>query len=252
MAVIWERRTGGHLYQVRKAGKSLRLYTDGIFHTQYRPDRVLGGGYWDLLSLPGLMVPEGKIRRVLLLGVGGGAAIHSLQALLKPAVMIGVELNPVHVKIMKRFFGLGRGPGGRQAKGLRLEVMDARDFIRHYRGPKFDLIVEDLYIERNEGAVRAVVMDKAWMAALRRCLAADGMLVCNYPDRREFRQSLGLAKWQGIYAMTLPAYENVVGVYVRRRELMMDIPAALRRCARSDERVPAKAPRFQVAPVRQT
>lgn len=251
MAILWERRIAGHHYQVRQAGQTRRLYTDGIFHTQYRPDRVLGGGYWDLLSLPALMAPEGSVKRVLLLGVGGGAAIHSLQALAKPQHITGVELNPVHVQIMKRFFGLG-GKG----QGLDLQIMDARDFIRDFsskkgNGEKFDLIIEDLYFERNGGAVRAVVMDAAWMKALRRCLKPQGMLVCNFADQRQFRDASKLEfKWQSVFALTLPAYENCIGVFTQRRELMTDIPAALRKCAAMDKRIPKQAPRYRLRQVR--
>lgn len=244
MAILWQRHIDGHLYQVRQAGKTRRLYTDNIFHTQYRPDRVLGGGYWDLLALPALMAPENKVKRVLLLGVGGGAAIHSVRALVRPSSIVGVELNPVHVQIMKRFFGLG-------GKGLVSDplflVVDARDFIRSYKGPKFDLIIEDLYFERNGGAIRAVEMDKAWMMALRRCLAVDGMLVCNFANQRQFREASKLEfNWQNIFALTLPAYENCIGVFTRRRELMTDIPAALRKCAALDKRIPKKAPPFRM------
>jgi len=247
VAILWQRTIAGHQYQVREAGLTRRLYTDNIFHTQYRPDRVLGGGYWDLLALPSLMVPEGQVRRVLLLGVGGGAAIHSLRALVHPQYLTGVELNPVHVQIMKRFFGLG----GKKDKGLDLQIMDARDFIRHYKGPKFDLIIEDLYFERNGGAIRAVVMDEAWMKALRRCLTSDGMLVCNFADQRQFRAASKLEfNWQSVFALTLPAYENCIGVFTRRRELMTDIPAALRKCAAMDKRIPKKAPNFRLRQVR--
>ncbi len=247
VSILWERRIGGHHYQVRQAGTTRRLYTDNIFHTQYRPDRVLGGGYWDLLALPALMVPEDRVRRVLLLGVGGGAAIHSLRALVNPQHITGVELNPVHVQIMKRWFGLG----GKHSKGLDLQIMDARDFIRNYKGEKFDLIIEDLYFERNGGAIRAIVMDKAWMKALRRCLASDGMLVCNFADQRQFREASKLEfNWQNIFAFTLPAYENCIGVFTRRRELMTDIGAALRKCAAMDKRIPKKSPQFRLRQVR--
>jgi predicted membrane-bound spermidine synthase len=251
VAILWEKQQSGHRYQVRRAGKSLRLYTDNIFHTQYRPDRALGGGYWDLLSLAALLYPEGSIRRVLVLGVGGGAVIHSLRALVNPSRITGVELDPVHVQIMKKFF-LFQGKGSDPF--VDLKVMDARDFVRQYskggtRKPKFDLIIEDLYFERNGGAIRAVVMDKAWMTALRRCLAPDGMLVCNFEDNRQFRKTLPLAKWQGIYAMTLPAYENCIGVYVRRRELMMDIPAVVNKLAAMDKRISTKSLRFSLKQV---
>ena len=55
MAIVWQRKIKGRDYQVRSAGKSLRLYTEGVFHTQYNPDHLLSGGIWDLLALPALM-----------------------------------------------------------------------------------------------------------------------------------------------------------------------------------------------------
>jgi spermidine synthase len=184
-----------------------------------------------------------------------------VRALVKPGHITGVELNPVHVQIMKRFFGLHDKKSGKRGrtplreKGsdpflLDLQVMDARDFIRNYSskkgsGPKFDLIIEDLYFERNGGAIRAIVMDDAWMKALRKCLHPQGMLVCNFSDQREFRAASKLHfDWQNMFALTLPAYENCIGVFTRRRELMTDIPAALRKCAAMDKRIPKKAPNF--------
>lgn len=260
MAILWQQVRSGRRYEVRQAGKSLRLYTDGVFHTQYRPDRVLGGGYWDLLALAALLYPAGSIRRVLVLGVGGGAVIHSLRALVQPRQITGVELDSVHVQVARQWFGLaqrGRTPLlAKQAKGsdpfvckVDLRISDARTFVKNYRGPRFDLIVEDLYIKRDGEANRAIAMDKSWMTALRRHLARDGMLVSNFSDRREFRQSLPLATWQGIYAMTLPAYENVIGIYVQRRELMMDIPAVLNQLAARDKWTPKQMPRFRLQKV---
>ena len=72
MALLWEKRAGGVCYQVRTAGNTVRLYTNGVLHTQYNPTRLLTGSVWDLLLLGALFVPRERMRRVLLLGVGGG------------------------------------------------------------------------------------------------------------------------------------------------------------------------------------
>ena len=159
-------------------------------------------------------------------------------------VLRSVELNPVHVEISRRWFGLG---GSR--RDLVFNVADARDFIKTYRGPKFDLVVEDLYLKRDGEANRAITMDKKWMSTLRRHLARGGMLVSNFSDRREFRQSVPLAQWAGIYTMTLPAYENVIGIYVRRCELMTDIDAILKARAAVDKRISAKGLKFALKQV---
>src|SRR5690606_3379912 len=110
MAIVWEKRVNKRLYQVRQAGESLRLYTDGTFHSQYNPRWPLNGSIWDLLILPALFCPE-KVQRVLVLGVGGGAVIRQLEQLVKPTTIVGIELDPVHIRVAREHFGLGKLPG---------------------------------------------------------------------------------------------------------------------------------------------
>ena len=49
MAIVWQDTRDGTHYQVRTAGKTLRLYTDGVLHSQYNPVKRLTGSVWDLL-----------------------------------------------------------------------------------------------------------------------------------------------------------------------------------------------------------
>ena len=37
MALLWEKRAAGVHYSVRNAGNTVRLYTNGVLHTQYNP-----------------------------------------------------------------------------------------------------------------------------------------------------------------------------------------------------------------------
>ena len=76
MAVVWQTVERGDHYQVRTAGHSVRLYKNDVFHSQWNETRPLSGGVWDLLFLPSLFVPSGSVKRVLVLGVGGGAVIR--------------------------------------------------------------------------------------------------------------------------------------------------------------------------------
>jgi spermidine synthase len=78
VSLLWERRIGGTLYQVRNAGRTRRLYTNGVFHSQYNPARPVTGSVWDLLLLPAFFYAPGELRRVLVLGVGGGAVIQQM------------------------------------------------------------------------------------------------------------------------------------------------------------------------------
>jgi hypothetical protein len=79
MAIIWAKCVSGVNYEVRSVENSLRLYTDGVFHSQYNSRQILTGHVWDLLLLPAFFYPKKKIKRILVMGVAGGAVLHMLR-----------------------------------------------------------------------------------------------------------------------------------------------------------------------------
>jgi len=81
MSILWETQVHDSHYSVRRAGGSVRLYTNRVFHSQWNPAVPFAGGIWDCLSLPVLHLPIAQIKRILLLGVGGGAVIRQLQTI---------------------------------------------------------------------------------------------------------------------------------------------------------------------------
>lgn len=182
MALLWERASGGVHYQVRSAGRTLRLYTDGVLHTQYNPARLLTGSVWDLLLLPALLVPPARLRRVLVLGVGGGAVIRQLLELFPGVQVVGVELNAVHLAVARRWFGL---------RDARVELVhaDAVAWLAGYAGEPFDLVIEDLFGERDGEPCRAVAADATWFASLLQPLAPHGVLAMNFAGAAEVRAS---------------------------------------------------------------
>jgi spermidine synthase len=212
MAVIYSQDTEGTRYEIRTAGRSIRLYTNNVLHTQYHPDKRVTGGVWDLLALPALAL--GKAKRALVLGVGGGAAIHLLRDWCPGVQITGVELNPVHLALARRFFNL---------KGRQLSLIrgDARDFVQQYKGEKFDLVIEDLF-GGNGAPDRTFEADSTWCAALGRLVSTDGAMVINTLERRQllataFVQDAKTRKqWQSGLCLTVPAYENHVGVFFRK------------------------------------
>jgi len=245
VATVWQRHIKGCTYEVRSAGNSLRLYTDGVFHTQFNPERLVSGGVWDLLALPALLHPEQSIRRVLVLGVGGGAAIHLIKALVSPESLVGVELNPVHVQIMQRFFGLKN-----LGSGVEIVVADAIQLVKTYRGEKFDLIVDDLFFEANGEPQRAIEADASWLKALLHCLQPRGLLVMNFVDKKDFKRTASLkAPWRSVFALTLPAYENCVGVFSRRQCDGGDIRRRLELLSKTDKRLGYHSLRFRLQQV---
>jgi spermidine synthase len=235
MSVLWERRVGGTLYQVRNAGRSLRLYTNGVFHSQYNPGRPVTGSVWDLLLLPAFFYPPGALARVLVLGVGGGAVIQQLRRFVRPDTLIGVELSRVHLSIARRFFGV-------IGDDVRLERADAVDWVKHYRGPGFDMIIDDLFGDYAGDPQRSVSADADWVGGLSRCLNPEGMIVSNFTSPLELDISAYRSDpaWRRHFSAafrlsTLQNY-NAVGVFLRR-------PATTGQLRRRVNRIPALDPR---------
>lgn len=169
--------------EVRRAGRTHRLYVDGVLHTQYNPCRAVTGGVWDALGLAPLLQNHGRFPRVLLLGLGGGAAVHLLQRYAQPEAIVAVERDAQIVELARDWFGLATIPS------LSIHLDDARAWLRRYQGAPFDVVLEDCCGESLDGAERAFPVDAAWAAALTRVLAPDGMLVVNFLDRRELSVS---------------------------------------------------------------
>ena len=109
MAIIWQETRDETHYQVRTAGKTIRLYTDKVLHSQYNPQNKLTGSVWDLLFLPALCLKKKKALRVLVLGVGGGAVIHMMDDFFDCESITGIEMNSTHIEIAQKYFGLNSG-----------------------------------------------------------------------------------------------------------------------------------------------
>lgn len=216
MAVLWHKHVDDTRYEVRSAGRTRRLYTNGVLHSQYNPARPVTGSVWDLFLISAFFHNPASIRRVLVLGVGGGAVIRQLQHFLKPELVMGVDLSATHLQIAHRFFGV------RQSTGVRLVEADAVEWVAAYRGEPFDLIIEDLFIDKDDDAVRAVAADACWMRALGTGLAQHGALVMNYGSTDELRASACFSNkavrkyFKSVFQLTTPLNENGVGVFLRR------------------------------------
>lgn len=213
MAVLWRHRQGGVVYEVRRAGNSLRLYTNGVLHSQLNARRGYSGGVWDLLALPALFRPAGSMRRVLLLGVGGGGTIAALRRYAAPEQIIGVDIDRVHLSVAEDFFAIG-GPD------LQLVHDDAVSWVARYRGPPFDLIIEDLCGARSGGAARSVPADADWFNRLGDRLGKLGILVMNFLGLDDLRASAYLrddevaAGYACAYQLTTSCYANRVAAFL--------------------------------------
>ncbi len=227
MAIVWTKTIGDTRFEVRRAGSSVRLYTNGVFHSQYNPVNPIAATVWQLLLLPAFFRPRDAVRRVLVLGVGGGAVVRLLERYVTPQHITAVELDPVHLYVARRFFGVSQ-------RRTELVEADAVKWLRGYTGPRFDLIIEDLFGETNGEPVRAVDADRAWLGTLTRHLAADGVLAMNFVSARSLAKAHQTLReyypkrFASSFQLTLPAYENAIGAFVSRPATSRQLREALR------------------------
>lgn len=245
MSVLWEHTTDDTHYSVRRSGGSIRLYTNRVFHSQWNPKLPFSGGIWDCLSLPALHLPAGRIQRVLLLGVGGGAVIRQLELLDSYPQITAVEIDEHHIDIAREWFDV-------TSDAVSLIHADAIDWLHLYDGPGFDLIIDDLFGHDGGEPVRACALETQWLSLLRSRLNTGGLLVVNCINSRELLDALpfiGAAGFSSGYRWHLPTYENIIGVFSdhtlharqwsRHLELSA-LPAKAQRQARSIVRRPLR------------
>lgn len=181
MAIVWQEKRNGIVYQVRNAGSTLRLYTDNVLHSQYNPNNKLTGSVWDLLFLPALCHPSEKPLRILVLGVGGGAVIQMLNEFMNCEQIVGLELNPTHIEIAQRFFSLS-------ASNIQLIEADAIQWVEKKsneikRTEKFDIIIDDLFFEENNEPVKVAPPNATWFYNLYSLLKPGGQIIMNFVGR---------------------------------------------------------------------
>lgn len=209
MATIWQRAIDGNVYEVRTAGASVRLYRNGVNHSQWNPNRPLAGSIWDLITLPTLYRSRESIEDVLVLGFGAGAVGCQLAELVAPGRIVGIELDPIHLSIAQGFFDC--------PDCCQLVAADAVEWVQQSRNDQqFDVIVEDLYGEEGGLPVRCVPMDAAWCETLAQMLRPGGILIFNMiePDKVKHLPMFGSQDLRGRFTESImyriEGYENRV------------------------------------------
>jgi len=216
MATIFHKKIKQVDYQIRQAGDSIRLYTDGVLHTQYHQSKHITGSVWDLLFLPSLLVNNDKPLRILVLGVGGGAILRMFDHFLNCSNITGIELNPNHIELAERFF---------KVKGQAFELVeaDAIEWVKNYSvfEQKFDLIIDDLFYEEDGEPIKLVPPTSSWFYHLSSMLKPDGVVVMNFVGSKSAKQAAVLSNVDGapkelvarfpyVLHLTTPFYDNHV------------------------------------------
>jgi len=136
-----------------------------------------------LAGFPVSAARAGEPLRVLLLGVGGGAVVRQLHQLFTIDTVVGIEIDPTHIEIANRWFGIAKLPS------VTLVQADAVDWVKNYKGPGFDLVIDDLFGHATTDVCRAVPFTRRWAKQLVALLEPDGAVVANTAGGVEFHQA---------------------------------------------------------------
>ena len=230
MAVMQETRQGNKHYEIRSTENARRLYTNGVFHSQYNPNNPITGNVWDLILLPVFFYRPNEVKRILMLGVGGGAVIQQLNYFIKPDEIIGIEYDPVHIEIAQRFFNI-------RHDNVTLHQADAIEWLENYQGPRFDMIIDDLFGEIDGEPGRAVEANNKWARKIFSNVNKTGMVVSNFISPKELKGSAYIqdrllqSRIHSAFCLSNPYYENAVGVFLGKeanskqlRERLQTVP----------------------------
>lgn len=113
-----------------------------------------------------------KRPKILILGVGGGAAIHLFNQLFEQPTITGIEYDELHLKIAREFFGC-------DAKTAELIHADAYHWIEKH-SQKYTVLLDDLFVDGPDDPVRPKAVTRQWIEQLSCRLTADGVLIQNH------------------------------------------------------------------------
>lgn len=200
MAVIFKKEQADQTIEVRKAGNSIRLYSNGVLHSQYNPNRIISGAIWDLLVLPGFFLLQPP-KRVLVLGLGGGSVVHLIQHFFPDAVIYCIEREAIHIQIAKRYFGIPKAV--KIIKGDAYEEMSKLNI-------QFDWILDDVFQHVTGEPERDVPFENVY-ALYKRVLSTKGVLSMNTIGKQQLKE-LELIKntFACSYLFRHPLYENTI------------------------------------------
>ncbi|MEC9464300.1 MAG: methyltransferase domain-containing protein [Myxococcota bacterium] len=186
MALLWRGQSYGVNLEVRSAGETRRLYCDGVLHTHYNPTHPLTGDVWDPMALSPFVEGLDRPRKVLMLGLGGGAVAHLLRRYHPDTEVTAIDIDPKRISLGRRFFGLRR-------QGIELVCADAIEWIYAGTGQTYDLVIDDLFGQVDGQPERAIPLARSWVDALVARLNPGGMLTVNCADKAGLDESALLA-----------------------------------------------------------
>jgi len=169
--VIFEGESALNYVRVVRArdGALLLKLNEGIGEQSvYYEKDIYTRGIWDYFLAPLLYRPGSK--RVLIIGFAGGTIARQYLAL-SNATVTGVEIDPLVVRVSRRFFGV------RESERLHVAVADGRTYLALHPD-KFDIILIDAF---NPPTIPFHLATKEFFELVKDRLVPGGVVAINVP-----------------------------------------------------------------------
>jgi spermidine synthase len=131
-------------------------------------------GYWTFAFSRHALPTADDVKRILVVGVGGGTVIRRLHSFYPKAAMTAVDIDEAIIGTAKTYFGLG------DQDWLSFAVCDAATFATPIA---YDLVIVDLYVGRE---IPMFIHGEAFAESMRRWTAKNGTLIINYLHDGEY------------------------------------------------------------------
>lgn len=172
--LITERESIYNYIQVVKVGDETQLIlNEGVgIHSIYNPNSILTGGPWDYFMIaPYFNNPPftpNQVRKVAIIGLGGGTAVREFTAAYGPIPIDGVEIDNTIVKMGQEYFHMNE-------PNLHVVLQDGRYFLQT-SSQKFDVVAIDAY---QQPYVPFQLTTKEFFQEVRNHLTPTGVTVIN-------------------------------------------------------------------------
>ncbi|HYB00593.1 MAG TPA: fused MFS/spermidine synthase [Ktedonobacteraceae bacterium] len=172
--LITERESVYNYIQVVQVGDETQLIlNEGVgIHSIYNPDSILTQGPWDYFMIaPYFNNPPftpSQVRKVAIIGLGGGTAVREFTAAYGPIPIDGVEIDNTIVSMGREYFHMNE-------PNLHVVLQDGRYFLQT-SSQKFDVVAIDAY---QQPYVPFQLTTKEFFQEVRNHLTPTGVTVIN-------------------------------------------------------------------------
>jgi spermidine synthase len=168
--ILARTHTAHQIVVVRGNTYERQLEVQGALHAWWHRDRFLALA-WGPMAAAALLHPKLTPRRILMLGLAGGTAFRILRHLLPQAQLTAVEIDPVIIRLARRFMHL-------DSLSLELHLNNASHWLAHNR-QQFDVVIDDCYLAGKTDVFRPLALNPAFLHHLQRAVAPNGLLAIN-------------------------------------------------------------------------